>query len=843
MRLRHTSIRVRVFLLVLIPLLATIGIYTYAVANQFGTAVGLANAGKVSGATIRPLSATLLAMSAERDAAVRYLVAPSGQAMAALDQQEAATDKAARVAEGVSKSGLVVANASVLEKSAARSFARDLGTLSALRGQVASRSIGTTAAINEYSAIMDAGVPVAAQAIQETYIGESLATTARAEVNLYAAAILAAEENDLYSADLATGRMPSADVIEFAQLASLRRYLVEDSVPQLDSEASGLMRQYVPASLNASLTSQENSIIAARPGAAAPPVALAQWQKTVRTYSDNLVVVMTKSPNWIQSQVVSSARSALTTLIVAASVGLLAVILSIVFSLLMGRRLLRRLTGLRQAALDLAHDRLPDVMARLRAGETVDVDAESPSAAPSVDEIDQVQQAFTVVHRTAVQAAVDEANLRRGISDVFRNLARRNQALLHRQLGLLDGMERRADEPEQLEDLFRIDHLTTRMRRHAEGLIILSGDSPGRSWSQPVPFIDVLRAAVAEVEDYTRIQVEVRTKAALAGHAVADVVHMLAELLENATVFSPPGTLVRVQGELVGRGFAVEVEDRGLGLTEERQAEINRDLAEVPAFDLAGSDRLGLFITGRLAHRHEVKVTLRSSPYGGTTAIVIIPMSLVVPDESHTEPIAVVGRAPESVGQVALGNGQRELGSGQHQQGSGQHQLSDGHLGNGGLGTGNSSNGGRYQGNGHTADGYSDGPLGHGHQGNGNGQAGNGARSEPWTPRHSAGGPDDSGWFSRPTADKPLEPESAPVGYADSVPNGGLPVRVRQASLAPQLREQDAADAAAFEAPPVSAEAARSTLSALQRGSELGRRETDGPSDSPSTAPMPDGEL
>ncbi len=844
MRLRHTSIRVRVFLLVLIPLVATIGIYAYAVGGESGTAVGLANAGKVSGATIRPLSATLVALSAERDAAVRYLVAPSSQDMAALQQQEGATDKAARVAEGVRKSGPVVANASALEKTAAATFVRDLGTLSALRADVASRSIGTTAAINDYSAIMDAGIPVAEQAIQETYIGQSLATTARAEVSLYAAAMIAAEENDLYSADLAAGHMPAADVIEFAQLASLRRYLVQDAEPQLDSEASGLMRHYVPSSLSAALTGQENAIIGAQPGAAAPPVPLAQWQKTVGTYASNLVVVMTKSPNWIQSQVVSSARSALTTLIVAASVGLLAVILSIVFSLLLGRRLVRRLTGLRQAALDLAHDRLPSVMARLRVGETVDVDAESPSAAPSVDEIDQVQQAFTVVHRTAVQAAVDEANLRRGISDVFRNLARRNQALLHRQLGLLDGMERRADEPEQLEDLFRIDHLTTRMRRHAEGLIILSGDSPGRSWSQPVPFIDVLRAAVAEVEDYTRIQVEVRTKAALAGHAVADVVHMLAELLENATVFSPPGTQVRLQGELVGRGFAVEVEDRGLGLTEERLAEINHDLAEIPAFDLAGSDRLGLFITGRLAHRHDIKVTLRSSPYGGTTAIVIIPMILVVPDDSHTEPLAVAGRPLESVGQVAIGNGQHQHGNGQH--GNGQHgsgELGIGQLGRGPVSDGNGRPGDGYPGNGHGAGGYFDDPLGRGHRSNGNGPGGGGVHGEPWMPRHSAGSSDDSGWFSRPSVDTPQEPDAGQVGYADSPPNGGLPVRVRQASLAPQLRDQDATGPGAFEAPPVSAEAARSSLSALQRGWELGRSETDEPSASSGAAPMPDGEL
>ena len=262
-----------------------------------------------------------------------------------------------------------------------------------------------------------------------------------------------------------------------------------------------------------------------------------------------------------------------------------------------------------------------------------------------VDEIDQVRQAFNTVHRAAVAAAVDEANLRRGINQVFRNLARRSQVLLHRQLGLLDGMERRAEEPDQLEDLFRIDHLTTRMRRHAEGLIVLAGDSPGRGWRQPVRFIDVLRAAVAEIEDYSRVRVEVRTKAALAGPAVADVVHLLAELIENAAVYSPPTTVVRVQGELVGQGFCVEIEDRGLGMSEEQLAEINRTLASVPAFDLAGSDRLGLFVAARLAHRHDIRVALRSSVYGGTTAVVIIPTSLVVTDDSQVPAVATTRSA------------------------------------------------------------------------------------------------------------------------------------------------------------------------------------------------------
>jgi signal transduction histidine kinase len=820
MRLRHTSIRVRMILLVLVPLLALIGIYVYAVAGQVGTAVGLANAGKISGTTITPVSSALVALNAERSGAVGYLVSRSGPALAALQQDEAATDRQFRVLATITRSGPVTSNATPLEKASAARFVNDdKATLQALRGAVFGGTIGRTAAINDYSAVMADGVRVAEHSLQETFVSQSLATTARQEVSLYEAEMLALEENDIYSGDVAAGQLTAADQKEFAELVGIRRFLVQDAVPQLDAEAAGLLRQEVPGSLTGALTSQENAIIAAPAGAARQPVPLSLWQPTVQAYATNLEVMLTKSPAWIQSQVTSSARGALTTLIVAAGLGLLAVIASIVFSLLLGRRLLRRLDGLRRSALELAHDRLPSVMARLRNGETVDVDAEAPPVEAGRDEIDEVRQAFNTVHRAAVAAAVDETKLRRGVSEVFRNLARRSQALLHRQLGLLDGMERRAEEPEQLEDLFRIDHLTTRMRRHAEGLIVLSGDSAGRAWSEPVSFINVLRAAVAEVEDYTRVRVEVRSKTALAGPAVADVVHLLAELIENATAFSPPNTVVRVQGELVGRGFAVEVEDRGLGMAQERLAEINRDLASLPAFDLAGSDRLGLFIAGRLAHRHDIKVALRSSVYGGTTAVVIIPKNLVITDDSRVPALAGAGRAlrPAAAG-AALGSGNG------HAPGGDTGRPADLN-GNGQL---TAAGPGRPE-----AAGPPDSPLPVRPV-----RRAADAAADPRTPRHAMGSTlaADSiqagqaigsatelvpGFGAGPAATTP-----APPAYQQ---DGELPVRVRQASLAPQLRDRDRSDDGAFQAAPGSAEEIRNTMSAAQRGWELGRSAAAGP--------------
>ena len=274
------------------------------------------------------------------------------------------------------------------------------------------------------------------------------------------------------------------------------------------------------------------------------------------------------------------------------------------------------------------------MVGRLRRGENVDVNAEAPPLRVGRDEIGRVGQAFDLVRQTAIRAAVEEARLRQGLNDVFRSLARRSQSLLHRQLTLLDQMERRASDPEALDDLFRLDHLTTRMRRHAEGLVILAGAPPGRGWSSPVRMVDVMRGAIAEVEDYARVSVATRSQAALTGSAVADVIHLLAELIENATTLSPPYTSVRVSGDTVANGFAIEVEDRGLGIGPTRLAELNDRLANPPEFNPSDSEQLGLFVVSQLAKRHGIRVTLKASPYGGTAAIVLIPRHLVVTEEA-----------------------------------------------------------------------------------------------------------------------------------------------------------------------------------------------------------------
>jgi len=364
------------------------------------------------------------------------------------------------------------------------------------------------------------------------------------------------------------------------------------------------------------------------------PVNLAQWQHLSGTLLQNDYNGGVAVANAILDADHRISHAAWVRVAVTSAIGLLGLLLTITVTILVARSIIRRLAGLERNALQLAEVQLPDVVGRLRRGENVDVNAEAPPLQVGRDEIGRVGQAFDLVRQTAVRAAVEEARLRQGLNDVFRSLARRSQSLLHRQLTLLDQMERRASDPEALDDLFRLDHLTTRMRRHAEGLVILAGAPPSRGWSSPVRMVDVMRGAIAEVEDYARVSVATRSQAALAGSAVADVIHLLAELIENATTLSPPYTSVRVSGDTVANGFAIEVEDRGLGMSSTRLAELNDRLANPPEFNPSDTDQLGLFVVSQLAKRHGVRVTLKASPYGGTAAVVLIPRHLVVTEEA-----------------------------------------------------------------------------------------------------------------------------------------------------------------------------------------------------------------
>ena len=636
MGLRLRSIRQRIFLLTLVPVLSLIALYVFATFLTARGALTLSEATTIKNVTGVPTGAFLSQIDAERPLAIVYLSSPTGANLASLQVQQSKTDAVAHMLQTDLNSPGTMNNATAPEKQAIATLLTDVKTLPGLRAQVHSQIISKSRALDEYNAMVADSYSVIDQAILEQ-TNATLVTQAQAFIRMGRAEDLMLQESSVISGDLAARSFPAADRQLFTQLVGARRALYAQTLPDLQPQYRGYYTHDISPQASTALTGLEDRVMSDTRTAGPPPVQPLQWEAAVGGVAAGLSKAATQASDVITAKATSNSDHTYLELILAGGLGLLAVILSILVSLVVGRGIVRELAALRDAALELAHKRLPDVVRRLAAGQDVDVTADAPELPASSDEIGQVRQAFVAVQQTAVEAAVGQARLRQGISDIFRNLARRSQSLLHRQLALLDAMERRAREPEELEDLFRIDHLTTRMRRHAESLIILSGDAPARAWRRPVPFVDVLRAAVAEVEDYTRIKVTASTRAAIAGPAVADVIHMIAELAENAVVFSPPNTPVLISGDVVGRGFAVEIEDRGLGLSEERRAELNDLLENPPPFDLSGSDQLGLFVASQLARKHNIRISLRGSPYGGTTAIVLIPITLVITEESYQQ--------------------------------------------------------------------------------------------------------------------------------------------------------------------------------------------------------------
>jgi PAS domain S-box-containing protein len=228
-----------------------------------------------------------------------------------------------------------------------------------------------------------------------------------------------------------------------------------------------------------------------------------------------------------------------------------------------------------------------------------------------------------------IRDVTEQAALRKSIGDLLHNLARRSQGLVDRQLELIDELERSEVDPDRLHELFRMDHLATRMRRNVENLIVLSGVEQRRRWSESVPLRDVVEAAVAEVEDYSRVQVAGIHDLTLAGRAASDVAHLLAELVENATSFSSPTTMVEVSGGPTGNGYVIEIEDHGIGMSDAELAETNRRLAEPLAADVAVSRMMGFHVVGRLAARHGIRVQLRHRWFGGVAALVLLPAALL----------------------------------------------------------------------------------------------------------------------------------------------------------------------------------------------------------------------
>jgi len=276
-----------------------------------------------------------------------------------------------------------------------------------------------------------------------------------------------------------------------------------------------------------------------------------------------------------------------------------------VFTVLVARSMVGPLRRLSRGAIEIAGVGLPRTVRRISEGHTADVEPEvAPFDVDSTDEIGDVARAFDQVHREAVRLAADEAMLRGNLNAMFINLSRRSQSLIERLARVIDSLEQDEADPDRLSNLFTMDHLVTRMRRNSENLLLLAGHETTRKWSAPVPLADVVRAATSEIEQYSRVAMKIQPGISLTGPAVSDVVHLLAEIVENATIFSSKDTPVHISGqEIPSGGVLIEVRDSGVGIPEARLAEMNLRLDNPPVIDVSVSRHMGLFAVARLAER------------------------------------------------------------------------------------------------------------------------------------------------------------------------------------------------------------------------------------------------
>ncbi|MBX9387188.1 nitrate- and nitrite sensing domain-containing protein [Streptomonospora halotolerans] len=337
----------------------------------------------------------------------------------------------------------------------------------------------------------------------------------------------------------------------------------------------------------------------------------------------------------------------------------LAVLIAVfVLTSIVVRSLVRPLRALREGALRIAEEDLPGAIARMQESSSAPGDVEvSPIEVTSRDEIGEVARSFDEVHRVALRLASDEAALRSNVNAMFVNLSRRSQTLVERQLRLIDGLEQGEQDSDRLSDLFQLDHLATRMRRNNENLLVLSGQDNTRKWAQPVPLVDVLRGAISEVDEYERVNVRAPSHISVLGRPVNDVIHLVAELVENATAFSSKDTQVAVNAQVLeDGGVRVEVTDSGIGMPPDEIAATNARLAEPPVIDVGVSRRMGLFVVSRLAARHGIRVWLSEAHNGGITATAVLPPDLLitpVEPQAPVEPPALGPSAPDTYAEAA----------------------------------------------------------------------------------------------------------------------------------------------------------------------------------------------
>ena len=644
---RRRTITARLRTMVMIPVAALIVLWLILTVVLAGNAVFQVIQAKATEDMIAPAAVGLVNVMQERSQTIAYIEDPQDQAL----QEELAAARA-RSDESM---GAVIDELFAFVDLAPDGTAeriRDLhgqySEIGGIREAVDDGSASRTDVLTYYNSLVLAGSDTFDTQTREGTEGSAV-SPAYTATTLFRAVDLVAQADAQLARAFATDELGHEDQHEFGRLVGSYQGFLEASAPYLEGEGQQervtallespeyervlemqqqiIHRQIETETVTDPVTLQQETV----PDLSLP-VDADQWSQDYSYVLSELTDIGEDEALYAASLTREDANSAVLTAVLG-SLGVAAVtVLAFLLAARSARRLTARLLDLRDGATDLAETRLPALMRRLHEGDSVDTCTAVPQLATTDDEIGDVARAFNTAQRAAVDEAVQQTELRQGVNRVFLNIAHRSQTLVHRQLRLLDKMEREQEDPDQLAQLFKLDHLATRSRRNAENLLILGGEAPGRTWHRPMPLIDVLRGAISESGDYTRVKRERIARVHLNGPAVADVIHLVAELVDNAAMFSPPHTQVRLSSDDVPNGVTIEIEDRGLGMTEGEFESANALLADPPEFDVMRLNekmRLGLFVVSHLAHRHGIQVHLRQSPYGGVQAIVLLPHGLI----------------------------------------------------------------------------------------------------------------------------------------------------------------------------------------------------------------------
>ncbi|WP_167343995.1 sensor histidine kinase [Streptomyces violaceorubidus] len=628
MKHRGWSIRRKFTAMLALPLASLAVVCGYAAYLSLGNALTLLHVDTIGNHLAAPLGRTLVAVQHERrEAAVAVTTSDESVSLAA---SRKATDAAlAAFLEEAHRDEVRGAENDKVRKGV-DGAEKSLAGLPSIREGVDGKKLATDKVLASYTAVTQSiGEALRAMTVLPDEDAQEFGQALYAQVP---AGDLLSQEDALISAVAAAPRdgMNPSVYRTLVQYIGAQRLLNEEAVTRLPApQRSPFLELAAPGGSMTRVTALEDSLIQAGPKAKRLPFPIASWRAaydatdkvTSNTALEYISLVFTRTG--------PPAHRALAELVVAALLGLVSLIVSSVMSVRMVRSLLGDIGRLKASSHNLTEDRLRDVVGRLRRGETVDVATGTTRPVFVNPEMAELGAAFEALQSTAVELAQEDVRLHQGISQLFVNLSRRSQVLINRQLSMLDVMERHEEDANTLDRLFELDQLATRMRRYAEGLLIVSGAAPGRYWRHPVPAVDVIRGGVAETEQYARVVVLPVPEIGIQGRAAADVIHLIAELVENAEMFSPSDSEVRVSAGMAASGLVVEIDDRGLGMPPQELAAANERLNAPLDVTTVDSTRLGLITVGRLARRHHIEVVLRRSPYGGVNAVVLIPDDLL----------------------------------------------------------------------------------------------------------------------------------------------------------------------------------------------------------------------